>query len=85
MSAIICRKRSFFEDLQSPSPISVSKKLRCSPPSSSLFDQLRALFPDMDTQINNYALKMHLRQAQQSNSLPGFNLMCRMFKERDGA
>lgn len=30
-------------------------------------EQLRTL------EINNYALKMHLRQAQQSNSFPGFN------------
>lgn len=71
MSAIVCRKRSFFEDLQSPSPISafppVSKKLRCSsfssslmhfsPPSSALFDQLRALFPDMDSQLFEKALE----------------------------
>ncbi|KAJ8539227.1 hypothetical protein K7X08_013479 [Anisodus acutangulus] len=71
MSAIVCRKRSFFEDSESPSPISVSppvcKKLRFSsfstspvqfsPPSSSLFDQLKALFPDMDTQLLEKALE----------------------------
>ncbi|KAF3663274.1 putative PTI1-like tyrosine-protein kinase-like [Capsicum annuum] len=28
---------------------------------------------DTDFKVNNYALKMHLRQAQQSNSFPGFN------------
>lgn len=69
MSAIVCRKRSFFEDLQSPSPISasppVSKKLRCSSLSTSpvqfsapfIFDQLRALFPDMDSQLLEKALE----------------------------
>ncbi|XP_060172769.1 uncharacterized protein LOC132603644 [Lycium barbarum] len=68
MSAIVCRKRSYFEDLQSPSsPISVSppvsKKLRSSsfitspPPLSSLFDQLRGLFPHMDTQLLEEALE----------------------------
>lgn len=34
MSAVVCGKRSFFEDLQSPSPTSssppVSKRIRCS-------------------------------------------------------
>lgn len=25
----------------------------------------------LSLQVNNYALKMHLRQAQQSNSIPG--------------
>lgn len=67
MSAIVCGKRSFFEDLQSPSPTSasppVSKKLRCSSStspvrfSSSLIDQLRHLFPDMDNQLIEKALE----------------------------
>ncbi|XP_009618265.1 uncharacterized protein [Nicotiana tomentosiformis] len=73
MSAIVCRKRSYFEELQSASPTSasppVSKKLRCSsftsspvhfsPPSPlpSLFNQLRALFPDMDNQLLEKALE----------------------------
>ncbi|KAF3625479.1 putative mitogen-activated protein kinase kinase kinase 12-like [Capsicum annuum] len=72
MSAIVCGKRSFFEDLQSPSPTSssppVTKKLRCSsstspvrfsssPPPSVFIDQLRALFPDMDTQLIEKALE----------------------------
>ncbi|KAM3289915.1 hypothetical protein P3S67_018204 [Capsicum chacoense] len=66
MSAIVCRKRSFFEDTQSPSLISasppVSKKLRCSsfttsPVHFSLFDQLRALFPDMNIQLLEKALE----------------------------
>ncbi|KAK4350235.1 hypothetical protein RND71_029548 [Anisodus tanguticus] len=73
MSAIVCGKRSFFEDLQSPSPTSasppVSKKIRCSsstspvrfsslpPPPSSFIDQLRALFPDMETQLAEKALE----------------------------
>ncbi|XP_015059833.1 uncharacterized protein LOC107005705 [Solanum pennellii] len=63
MAAIICRKRSFFEDLQSPSSISasspVSKKLRssCYSTSSILFDQLRALFPDIHTQLLEKALE----------------------------
>ncbi|KAL3352016.1 hypothetical protein AABB24_020217 [Solanum stoloniferum] len=63
MAAIICRKRSFFEDLQSPSPISASspvlKKLRSSSYSISPihFDQLRALFPDIDCQLLEKALE----------------------------
>ncbi|KAM3380646.1 hypothetical protein P3S68_006219 [Capsicum galapagoense] len=72
MSAIVCGKRSFFEDLQSPSPTSssppVTKKLRCSsstspvrfsssPPPPFFIDQLRALFPDMDTQLIEKALE----------------------------
>ncbi|XP_016488902.1 uncharacterized protein LOC107808852 isoform X2 [Nicotiana tabacum] len=74
MSAIVCGKRSFFEDLQSPSPTSasppISKKLRCSStspirlPSSSppplqmaVIDQLRALFPDMNSQLLEKALE----------------------------
>ncbi|WMV35151.1 hypothetical protein MTR67_028536 [Solanum verrucosum] len=65
MSAMVCGKRSFFEDLQSPSPTSpstpVSKKLRCSstsprrfsppPPAAASIDHLRALFPDVDCQF----------------------------------
>ncbi|XP_009602661.1 uncharacterized protein [Nicotiana tomentosiformis] len=74
MSAIVCGKRSFFEDLLSPSPTSasppISKKLRCSStspirlPSSSppplqaaVIDQLRALFPDMNSQLLEKALE----------------------------
>lgn len=63
MSAVICRKRSFFEDLQAPSSISalppVLKKLRSSSfcISSLHFDQLRALFPDMDRQQLEKALE----------------------------
>ncbi|XAR50535.1 hypothetical protein NMG60_11004885 [Bertholletia excelsa] len=71
MSAIVCGKRSFFEDLpgspQSASP-PVSKRLRCSSSSSpvrfapfsnspTLIDQLRALFPDMDDQLLEKALE----------------------------
>ncbi|GFZ07951.1 hypothetical protein Acr_19g0008880 [Actinidia rufa] len=66
MSAIVCGKRSFFEDLpaspQSASP-PVSKRLRCSNSTSpvrfspfSLIDQLRVLFPDMDNQLLERAL-----------------------------
>lgn len=65
MSAIVCGKRSFFEDLQSPSPTSasppVSKKIRCSSSTSpvrfptSLIDQLRTLFPDMDNQVFSFS------------------------------
>ncbi|GFZ04072.1 ubiquitin system component Cue protein [Actinidia rufa] len=65
MSALVCGKRSFFEDLpsspQSASP-PASKRLRCSSSSSpvrfspfssspSLIDQLRALFPNMEDQL----------------------------------
>ncbi|XP_047330882.1 uncharacterized protein LOC124934399 isoform X2 [Impatiens glandulifera] len=56
MSAILCGKRSIFEDLQSsPAP----KRIRCSssrspvhpcPSNSALVDQLRLLFPRMDIQ-----------------------------------
>ncbi|XP_009786047.1 uncharacterized protein LOC107832637 [Nicotiana tabacum] len=74
MSAIVCGKRSFFEDLQSPSPTSasppISKKLRCSstspirlssssppPLQAAVIDQLRALFPDMNSQLLEKALE----------------------------
>lgn len=62
MSAAVCRKRSFFDDLQAPSSISasppVSKKLRSSSFSTAPlhFDHLRALFPDMDGQLLEKAL-----------------------------
>ncbi|XP_010533131.1 PREDICTED: uncharacterized protein LOC104808967 [Tarenaya hassleriana] len=69
MSAIVCGKRSLFEDLATASP-PVSKKIRCSsssspvrfsppsPPASSLFlDQLAAIFPDMDKQLIERAIE----------------------------
>ncbi|CAH2078825.1 unnamed protein product [Thlaspi arvense] len=69
MSAIVCGKRSLFEDLAAASP-PVSKKLRCFssssparfsppvPPTSSLFlDHLAAMFPDMDKQILERAIE----------------------------
>ncbi|KAK9066293.1 hypothetical protein SSX86_013614 [Deinandra increscens subsp. villosa] len=73
MSAIVCGKRPFFEEL-STSPISasppVAKKLRCSstspvrispfanpPPASAPIDQLRAVFPNMDKQLLEKALE----------------------------
>ncbi|XP_076882495.1 uncharacterized protein LOC143530976 [Bidens hawaiensis] len=74
MSAIVCGKRSFFEDLQtSPNSASppASKKLRCftstspvrfssfanSPPSPSLVDKLRLVFPNMDKKLLEEALE----------------------------
>lgn len=71
MSAIVCGKRSFFEDLQSPSPTSpstpVSKKLRWSstftrrfsppPPEAASIDHLRLLFPDVDSQFLDKVLE----------------------------
>ncbi|KAF9679764.1 hypothetical protein SADUNF_Sadunf06G0048800 [Salix dunnii] len=85
MSAIVCGKRSFFEELTVSSP-PVSKRIRCSssspvrfsPPrsntlasnpapinffsssasfSSSLIEQLAAIFPDMDNQLLEKALE----------------------------
>ncbi|XP_019167357.1 PREDICTED: uncharacterized protein LOC109163095 [Ipomoea nil] len=71
MSAIVCGKRSFFDDIPS-SPTSasppISKKIRRSsstspvrfsvaPSPTSLFDQLRAQFPDMDCQLIEKALE----------------------------
>ncbi|GAB4850067.1 hypothetical protein Ancab_029364 [Ancistrocladus abbreviatus] len=68
MSAIVCGKRSFFEELPS-SATPVSKKLRCSssspvrfspfssPPRNSLVDQLRETFPHMDQQLLEQALE----------------------------
>ncbi|XP_047333273.1 uncharacterized protein LOC124936789 isoform X2 [Impatiens glandulifera] len=60
MSAILCGKRSIFEDLQSsPQSSPAPKRIRCSssrspvhpcPSNSSLVDQLRLLFPRMDIQ-----------------------------------
>ncbi|KAI3759629.1 hypothetical protein L6452_07578 [Arctium lappa] len=68
MSAIVCGKRSFFEELPtSPASVSppVSKKLRCSSssspvrrsPVSALIDQLRAVFPNTDKQLLEKALE----------------------------
>ncbi|KAI7747199.1 hypothetical protein M8C21_007924 [Ambrosia artemisiifolia] len=74
MSAIVCGKRSFFEDLQtSPNSASppASKKLRCfsstspvrfstfvnSPPSPSVIDKLRSVFPNMDKKLLEEALE----------------------------
>uniref|UniRef100_A0A3Q7GZU8 Uncharacterized protein n=1 Tax=Solanum lycopersicum TaxID=4081 RepID=A0A3Q7GZU8_SOLLC len=65
MSAMVCGKRSFFDDLQSSSPTSpstpVSKKLRCAstsprrfsppPPEEASVDHLTALFRDVDCQV----------------------------------
>ncbi|KAH9653315.1 CUE domain-containing protein [Citrus sinensis] len=68
MSAILCGKRSFFEDNLAATSPPVSKRIRCSssspvrfsPPRSSrshLLDQLAAIFPDMDNQILDRALE----------------------------
>ncbi|KAK1354053.1 hypothetical protein POM88_047309 [Heracleum sosnowskyi] len=71
MSAIVCGKRSYFDDLpNSPSSVSppVAKRLRFhsstspfrsspSPPRPSPLDQLRAAFPHMDTQLLERALE----------------------------
>ncbi|XP_058226702.1 uncharacterized protein LOC131335395 [Rhododendron vialii] len=67
MSAVVCGKRSFFEDLpsspQSGSSPPLSKRLRCSSSTSPVrfsppapLDQLRALFPNMDHQLLERAL-----------------------------
>nr|GMD35550.1 Biogenesis of lysosome-related organelles complex 1 subunit 6 like [Ipomoea batatas] len=71
MSAIVCGKRSFFDDIPS-SPTSasppISKKIRrasstspvrfsVAPSPTSLFHQLRAQFPDMDSQLIEKALE----------------------------
>ncbi|CDO98166.1 unnamed protein product [Coffea canephora] len=73
MSAIVCGKRSFFDDLQSPSPTASSppaaKKHRCissaspvrflhSPPQQPpLIDRLMAAFPDMEKELLEKALE----------------------------
>lgn len=61
MSAIVCGKRSYFEELAEYSSTPVSKKLRCSSSSSpirfspfsrsSLVDKLMEAFPLMDRQV----------------------------------
>ncbi|ESQ44503.1 hypothetical protein EUTSA_v10003459mg [Eutrema salsugineum] len=69
MSAIVCGKRSLFEDLAAASP-PVSKKIRffssssparfsppITPSSSLLLDHLAAIFPDMDKQILERAIE----------------------------
>ncbi|KAK1358201.1 CUE domain-containing protein [Heracleum sosnowskyi] len=55
----LCGKRSFFSDDNSNSPSSSpsSKKLRFFSSSPSAVDQLRAVFPDMDTQYLERALE----------------------------
>ncbi|KAL5974263.1 hypothetical protein ACLOJK_030927 [Asimina triloba] len=73
MSAIVCGKRSLFEDIHSPPQSVPSKRLRCSPsasplrlspprlldtsPTTSAIDRLRSLFPDMDRQLLERALE----------------------------
>lgn len=66
MSAVVCGKRSFFEDLTSSPPSSPhpsgSKRLRCSSTSPvrfsthTLVDRLRSIFPYMDNQLLERAL-----------------------------
>ncbi|KAM7480331.1 hypothetical protein LguiA_028544 [Lonicera macranthoides] len=68
MSAVVCGKRSFFEELpSSPTSVSppVSKRFRCTSParfsafshSPTPIDQLRAVFPDMDMKLLERALE----------------------------
>ncbi|KAI3803480.1 hypothetical protein L1987_31632 [Smallanthus sonchifolius] len=72
MSAIVCGKRSFFEDIQTSSNSAsppASKKLRCftstspvrfssfSNPPPSLVDKLRSIFPAMDKKLLEEALE----------------------------
>lgn len=72
MSAIVCGKRSFFEDLESAagSPTASSpppyKKFRCSSPARFTYsppvqpspvNQLKSLFPDMEIQLLEKALE----------------------------
>ncbi|XP_058115539.1 uncharacterized protein LOC131258317 [Magnolia sinica] len=67
MSAIVCGKRSFFEDVHSPPQSVSSKRLRCSPSASPLrlsidttssaISHLRSIFPDMDKQLLERALE----------------------------
>jgi len=68
MSAVVCGKRSFFEELpSSPTSVSppVSKRFRCTSPvrfspfphSPTPVDQLRAVFPDMDMKLLEKALE----------------------------
>ncbi|KAL2936331.1 Doublesex- and mab-3-related transcription factor A2 [Bienertia sinuspersici] len=72
MSAIVCGKRTYFEELPATSSTPVSKKLRCSssspvrfspflppsPPSrSSLIEKLSEVFPLMDRQLLDQALE----------------------------
>ncbi|XP_031103245.1 uncharacterized protein LOC116006878 [Ipomoea triloba] len=76
MSAVVCGKRSYFDEIPAPNSGSSSppsaKKLRCSSstspvrfpvsppppsPSPSLIDQLRAQFPDFDTELLEKALE----------------------------
>ncbi|MCE2056129.1 hypothetical protein HAX54_044097 [Datura stramonium] len=66
MSAIVCGKRSFFEDLQSPSPTSASPPISKEAPvfldlaaagGATVINQLRALFPDIESQFLEKALE----------------------------
>ncbi|MCD7463162.1 hypothetical protein HAX54_050054 [Datura stramonium] len=74
MSAIVCGKRSYFEDLQSPSPNSasppISKRPRYSSTSpkslsaTTVINQLRALFPHIQSQLR--ALFPHIQSQLRS-------------------
>ncbi|XP_027090465.1 uncharacterized protein [Coffea arabica] len=71
MTAVVCRKRSFLEDIQSPSPLPITKKLRCfslphpvqvspqqqRPTSPTLLDRLIIAFPDMDRELLEKAVE----------------------------
>nr|XP_043616921.1 uncharacterized protein LOC122588787 [Erigeron canadensis] len=55
-AAIVCGKRSFFDDTSPTSSSPVSKKLRCSPVRRPAVDHLRSLFPNLDKQVLEKAL-----------------------------
>nr|XP_027093763.1 uncharacterized protein LOC113714168 [Coffea arabica] len=71
MTALVCRKRSFLEAIQSPSPLPITKKLRCFslphpvqvspqqqwPTSPTLLDRLIIAFPDMDRELLEKAVE----------------------------
>ncbi|XP_076884486.1 uncharacterized protein LOC143533668 [Bidens hawaiensis] len=58
MSAIVCGKRSFFDESSSSTSPAAKKQHRCSPVRlSPLIDQLRLLFPNMDKQLLEKALE----------------------------
>ncbi|XP_071731868.1 uncharacterized protein [Rutidosis leptorrhynchoides] len=77
MSAIVCGKRSFFEELSASPASPVAKKHRCSsssPVRLSPLDHLRSVFPDLDKQLLEKALVVSRDDVD--SAIKSLNEMC---------